>query len=161
MDTGLVGEYEVVALKLEPEDTELQFVTFYVADIFLGIDIRQIREINRQLEPIRVPHSPDHILGVINLRGEVTTIADLRRILGLLPGELSREARNLIVNSQGESIGLQVDRVCDTLTIHSDQIRPVPGNVDRVAGRFLTGVHTTDSELLVILNVEAALGDQV
>ncbi len=144
----------------EVETSEQQFATFYVGNILLGVDIRQVQEINRQLSVTEVPHSPDYVRGVINLRGEVTTVVDLRTILGLPHEDMGREGRNLIVNSQGESIGLLVDRISDILTLRSDQISPPPSNVDGVQGRFLSGVHTLDSEILVILNIEEALGDR-
>ena len=63
--------------------TELQFTTFYVGDILLGVDIQQVQEINRQLSVTDVPHSKDYVRGVINLRGDVATVIDLRTILGL------------------------------------------------------------------------------
>jgi len=144
----------------EVETSEKQFATFYVGNILLGVDIRQVQEINRQLSVTEVPHAPDYVRGVINLRGEVTTVVDLRTILSLPREDVGRESRNLIVNSQGESIGLLVDRISDILTLRSDQISPPPSNVDGVQGRFLSGVHTLDTEILVILNIEEVLGER-
>lgn len=155
-----VAQYEAVASEHETGTTEMQFATFYVGDMLLGVDIQQVQEINRQLNVTEVPQSPDHIRGVINLRGEVTTVADLRKILGLPPGEVTREGRNLIVTSQGESIGFLVDRISDILTLRMDQIDPPPTNVDGVAARFFSGVHSMESEILVILNIEEALSDR-
>lgn len=154
MSTTLVAEHELGI-------SEMQFATFYVGDMLLGVDIQQVQEINRQLDITEVPHSPDHIRGVINLRGEVTTVADLRKILGLPPGEVTRDGRNLIVTSQGESIGFLVDRISDILTLRDDQIDPPPTNVDSVAGRFFSGVHTMETEILVILDIEEALSDRI
>ena len=160
MSTTLVAEPETITSEREAGTAELQFATFYVGDILLGVDICQVQEINRQLNVTEVPQSPDHIRGVINLRGEVTTVADLRKILGLPPGEITRDGRNLIVTSQGESIGFLVDRISDILTLRSDQISPPPTNVDGTAGRFFSGVHTMESEIVVILNIEETLSDR-
>jgi purine-binding chemotaxis protein CheW len=159
MSTTLIAEKDSVASEHDTANTERQFATFYVGDILLGVDICQVQEINRQLNVTEVPQSPDHIRGVINLRGEVTTVADLRKILGLPPGEITREGRNLIVTSQGESIGFLVDRISDILTLRDDQISPPPSNVDVIAGRFFTGVHTMESEIVVLLDIEEALSD--
>ncbi len=159
MSTTLVAEHDTVD-EYEVGNAELQFATFYVGDILLGVDIRQVQEINRQLTVTEVPQSPDYIRGVINLRGEVTTVADLRKILGLPPSEITREGRNLIVTSQGESIGFLVDRLSDILTLRNDQISPPPTNVDGIAGRFFTGVHTMESEIVVILDIEEALNER-
>jgi purine-binding chemotaxis protein CheW len=156
----VASEHESGATEHETSASEQQFATFYVGNILLGVDICQVQEINRQLNVTEVPQSPDHIRGVINLRGEVTTVADLRKILGLPSGEITRDGRNLIVTSQGESIGFLVDRISDILTLRSDQISPPPSNVDGISGRFFTGVHTMDSEIVVLLDIEEALSDR-
>lgn len=137
-----------------------QFATFYVGDLLMGVDIRLVQEINRQLDVTAVPNSPSYVRGVINLRGEVSTVIDLRTILGLPEAEESRDTRNLIVHSQGEAIGLWVDRISDILTVSPDQISPSPSNVDGVDGKFFLGVHTLDSEICVLLDVEQVLSDR-
>ena len=137
--------------------SEQQYATFYVASLLLGVDIRQVQEINRQLDFTAVPQAPKHVRGVINLRGEVTTVMDLRKILGLEPADVTRDSRNLIVNSDGESIGFLVDRISDILTLRDDEISPAPTNIKGVQGKYFLGVHTVESEILVLLNVEAVL----
>lgn len=136
---------------------ELQLATFYVGDILLGVDIRQVQEINRQSSVTQVPHAPAYVRGVINLRGEVTTVVDLRKILGLPPAQVTRESRNLIVNSQGESIGFLVDRISDILSLRSDQITPPPSNINGIQSRFFSGVHALENGIMVLLDVEEAL----
>ncbi len=152
-----------MALLENPKETgvtEQQFATFYVGDILLGVDIRQVQEINRQSEVTPVPHAPSYVRGVINLRGEVTTVIDLRTVLGLPQAEASRECRNLIVNSQGESIGFLVDRISDILALRSDQITPAPSNLNGIQSRFFSGVHVLETGIVVLLNVEEALAVQ-
>lgn len=137
-----------------------QFATFYVGDLLMGVDIRLVQEINRQLDVTAVPNAPSHVRGVINLRGEVSTVIDLRTILGLPEAEETRDTRNLIVHSQGEAIGLWVDRISDILTVGSDEISPSPSNVDGVDGKFFLGVHTLETEICVLLDVEQVLSDR-
>jgi purine-binding chemotaxis protein CheW len=139
--------------------TELQFATFYVGRMLLGVDIRVVQEINRQSEITNVPHAPEYVRGVINLRGEVATVVDLRTILGLPKTERSRQTRNLIVHHRGESIGLLVDRISDILTLRADEIDPPPTNVDGVAGRLMSGVCTLDSEIVVLLDIDEVLAE--
>jgi purine-binding chemotaxis protein CheW len=139
--------------------TELQFATFYVGRMLLGVDIRVVQEINRQSEITNVPHAPEYVRGVINLRGEVATVVDLRTILGLPKAERSRQTRNLIVHHGGESIGLLVDRISDILTLRADEIDPPPTNVDGVAGRLMSGVYTLDSEIVVLLDIDEVLSE--
>ena len=138
---------------------ELQFATFYVGHMLLGVDIRVVQEINRQSEITQVPHAPDYVRGVINLRGDVATIVDLRAILGLPPSETSRQTRNLIVHHQGEAIGLLVDQISDILTLREDEISPPPTNVDGVDGRLMSGVCTLESEIVVLLDIDEVLSD--
>lgn len=136
---------------------ELQFATFYVGDILLGVEICQVQEINRQAAVTPVPHAPAYVRGVINLRGEVTTVVDLRTILGLPPAVVTRDSRNLIVNTQGESIGFLVDKISDILSLRSEQITPPPSNINGIQSRFFSGVHALESGIVVLLDVEEAL----
>lgn len=141
-------------------DAEQQYATFYVGNMLLGIDIRQVQEINRQLEVTAVPHAPNYVRGVINLRGDVATVIDLPTVLGLPRAEITRESRNLIINSNGESIGCLVDRISDILTLRNDQINPPPTNIDGVEGKYFSGVHTLESEIVVILNIKELLSER-
>ena len=151
-----------VVLK-EPDvlTSEQQYATFYVSNMLLGIDIRQVQEINRQLDVTSVPHAPEFVRGVINLRGDVASVLDLSTILGLPKSEVTRDSRTLIVNSGGESIGFMVDRISDILTLRADQINSTPANINGVQGRFFSGVHTLDSEVAVNLNIQEALSERI
>jgi purine-binding chemotaxis protein CheW len=136
---------------------ETDYVTMYVGDMLLGIDIAVADEINRHVDVTPVPHAPKFVRGVLNLRGEVVTVVDLRMILGLPPTEGSSGARTVIVRSEGEQIGLRVDRVADVVRAKSDQIAAVPPNLNGVDGRFFKGVFQLASELLVVLDIQVAL----
>lgn len=144
----------------KPQATEeLQFSTFHVGDLLLGVDIRIVQEINRQLDITPVPGAARHVCGVINLRGEVATVVNLRSVLGLPAAERNRDTRNLIVHSQGEAIGLLVDRIGDILTVRPDEVSDPPSNIEGVDSRFFSGVHTLDTDLCVLLDVEQVLSD--
>ena len=73
---------------------DLQVATFMIGNMLLGIDIQKVQEINRHLETTRVPHAPTCVRGVINLRGEVVTVVDLRSVLGLLQSETTADSRS-------------------------------------------------------------------
>ncbi|MBN2022135.1 MAG: purine-binding chemotaxis protein CheW [Pirellulales bacterium] len=135
----------------------LEFATFYVGDLLIGVNILQVEEINRHVTLTPVPHAPECVRGVINLRGEVVTVMDLRTILGLPRGEVTATTRNVVVNSRGEQIGLLVDRIADVVKAQGDNIEAPPANVGGVQGRFFKGVVKLDTELMVILDVDAAL----
>ncbi|HYW78494.1 MAG TPA: chemotaxis protein CheW, partial [Thermoguttaceae bacterium] len=140
--------------------TETEFVTFCVGDALMGVNIRQVEEINRHVEVTIVPHAPPYVRGVINLRGEVVTVVDLRRILGLPPAEITQQTRTIVVRSKGEQIGLLIDRIADVVKARNDEIDPPPANVGGVEGRFFKGVYKSDSELLIILDIDAALAGE-
>ena len=84
---------------------ETDYVTFYVGDVLLGIDINSVDEINRHVEVMPVPHAPPFVCGVFNLRGDVVTAVDLHVILGITQ-EASEATRTVIVRSKDEQIGL-------------------------------------------------------
>jgi purine-binding chemotaxis protein CheW len=135
---------------------ELQLATFYLGQLCLAVEIGQIQEIMRDVSITRVPESPPEVSGVINLRGAVATIIDLRRVLGLPPAAPGA-ARTLIVRSRDESIGLLVDRVADITSVDTRELLPPPPNVGRVDGRFIRGVCPRETEIIVVLDLEAAL----
>lgn len=139
---------------------EKQYATFHVGDLLLGVDIRVVQEINRQVDVTRVPNAPPHVRGVINLRGEVATVIDLRTVLGLPAAEMTRDTRNLIVHSQGEAIGLWVDKIADIVAVAEADVLPTPANVSGVDGKFFLGVSPQASKLIVLLDVERVLSDQ-
>jgi purine-binding chemotaxis protein CheW len=136
---------------------ELQLATFYLGELCLAVEIDKIQEITRDVTITRVPESSSEVSGVINLRGEVATIIDLRRVLGLPPAPAGVVSRTLIVRSQGESIGLTVDRVADITAVRNADILPAPPNVGRVNERFIRGVCPRETEIIVVLNLEEAL----
>ena len=154
-----VLEAKVLANNDAQETDVHQYATFYIDDLLLGVDIRQVREINRQVEATHVPHAPKMVHGVINLRGEVATVIDLRTVLGFPVIEPTRSTRTMIVQEGGESIGLVVDRISDILTLSKDEISLPPANVDGVDGRFFNGVHALETEIAVILSIEEVLNE--
>jgi purine-binding chemotaxis protein CheW len=134
-----------------------QCVTFYIGESLLGVPIQQIEEINRLIDLTPVPHGPAYVRGVVNLRGEVVTVVDLRTILGLDRIAMTRDTRNVILNFNGEHVGLVVDRVADVVTADADDIDRPPANLSSADGRFYCGVYKLESELMVLLNVEQVL----
>lgn len=136
---------------------EVEYATFHVGRLLLGIDIRHTEEINRQLDLTVVPHAPECVRGVVNLRGEVVTVLDLRSILGLEPQPLTAASRNVVVRTEGEQVGLLVDRVADVVTVSTEEMEAPPANVSGVSGRFFKGVYKLESALLVVLDVNLVL----
>lgn len=136
---------------------EIQLATFYIGDVLLGIDIDLVKEICRPMDMTCVPHTPTCVRGVINLRGEVVTLLDLRRILGL-PEQFNMDVqRNLIVNFNGEHVGFCVDVISDILTVESSKIEHAPANINGMEGRFFRGVFPLPEEIVLVLNLDEIL----
>ncbi len=137
--------------------SELQLATFWLGELLLGIDIRCIRGINRVGTLTLVPEAPPMVAGVVNLRGDVVTVVDLRTILGLDQPAMTSKTRLLIVQSGAESIGLLVDRVADVVTVSTNDAEPLPANLSGPASRYFAQVYRVGADLLVTLDVTAAL----
>jgi len=136
---------------------DMEFCTFYINNHRFGIDILNVREVNKRLVMTTVPHAPSHILGVMNLRGRIVTVIDLADKLGLSPVIPDKINRIIIVHSQGEYIGLLVARIGHVATVDIEKIEPPPVNIDSILGKYTQGVFKTESGLIGILDVEAVL----
>ena len=129
-----------------------QYTTFYCDNALLGLDISYVQEINRNLDLTRVPLGHPCVRGVMNLRGEVVTMLDLRTLMGLPKGPQSIRNRNLVVKCEGECFGLWVDGVADILTIDSQFISPPPSNLSIVEARLIRGVYQAEHTLVMIVD---------
>ncbi len=137
----------------------MELATFYVGDSLCGMDILKVQEINKLLEMTEVPLAPDYVKGILNLRGQIVTVIDLGNKLSLADTEISSETRNIIVNSNGEYIGLLVHRIGDVERTEEDKIEPPPANIGGIQGRYFEGVFKKEKSLIGILNVEEILKD--
>ena len=144
-------------MKPDKANTNIELATFYVGEALCGIDILNIQEINKQIEVTEVPQSAEYVTGVLNLRGRIVTVMDLGKKLGLSSIEMSKDNRNIIVDSEDEQIGLLVDRISDVLIADSSQIELAPANIGNIQGKFFNGVYKTDKSLIGILNIEEVL----
>ena len=138
-----------------------EFVTFRIGDALIGVDICAVEEINRHIDVTPVPHAPDNVRGVINLRGEVVTVIDLRTSLGMPATELNERTRAVVVRSRGERIGLLVDSITGVVEGKSEDMSAPPANVGGIEGRFFAGVHKLREELLIVLDIDAVLSGDI
>lgn len=138
-------------------EDELEFVTFYVGGMLMGIDIQQAQEINCNHEITQVPHSPECVRGVLNLRGEVVTVVDLRKILCLEEDGSENGSHNIIVQSGDERIGLVADKIAGVVYAKKNELEAPPANISGVEGRFFKGVFKLENELLVVLDCDEIL----
>ncbi|MBN2062676.1 MAG: chemotaxis protein CheW [Deltaproteobacteria bacterium] len=132
----------------------IELATFFVGGARCGMDILRIQEINKHLEMTMVPQAPEYVKGILNLRGQIVTVIDLGKKLGLTRTKISNETRNIIVHSQNEYIGLLVDRIGDVERAKRDSVEPPPANIGGVQGKYFEGVYKTENSLIGIINVE-------
>jgi len=135
----------------------VELATFYVGEAFCGMDILNVQEINKMMEMTTVPQSPDYVNGILNLRGQIVTVIDLGAKLGLSPTRISDTSRNIIVNSQGEYIGLLVDSIGDVVNAEWDLVEAPPANIGGVQGKFFKGIFKTENRLIGILDISRVL----
>jgi purine-binding chemotaxis protein CheW len=131
--------------------------TFMLGQAAFGVDTAQIQEVVRLGNLTPVHHAPAYVVGIRNLRGRIVTVIDLRRRLDLGRVAVGPESRILIVEGQGEPIGLLVDRVADTIDVNPADIHPAPANVNGVQSRHLRGVCRNGACLVALLDLTAIL----
>ena len=148
------------SLRSEIYSDTVELASFYVGEALCGMDILKVQEINKLIEMTRVPQAPEYVLGILNLRGEIVTIIDLGKKLGLKSTELNHKTRNIIVNSNGEHIGLMVEQISDVIQVEWEKVEPPPANIGDVQGKYFTGVFKTADRLIGILDVEKVLEEE-
>lgn len=138
----------------------VELATFYVGQALCGMDILNVQEINKLMEMTKVPQAPDYVTGILNLRGQIVTVIDLGKKLGLASTEFSESTRNIIVNSDKEYIGLLVSRISDVVEAKWDKVEEPPANIGGVQGVFFKGVFKTKNSLIGILDVNKVLAEE-
>jgi purine-binding chemotaxis protein CheW len=129
-----------------------QFCTFYVADMFLGIPVERVQEVLRYHTITRVPLAASSVSGLINLRGQIVTAIDLRRRLGLPPGEAGRTPMNVVIRTDDGAVSLLVDAIGDVKDVHDDSFEPSPSTLRHALRKLIRGAHKLDERLLLVLD---------
>lgn len=144
--------------KVEVVEESKQLVIFRLGDEEFGVNILQVREIEKLDQQItRVPKSPVFVEGVINLRGEIVPIVDLRKRFGLVVRQTSNEARVIIVDISEGQVGMVVDAVVEVVRLNVSAIESAPSITKGVDAYFLSGVAKINERLVILLNLERAL----
>ncbi len=140
------------------ESDLLQLVTFEVGSEEFAIPILSVQEINRMMQITRVPQSPDFVEGVINLRGKIIPVVDLRRRFGLPASESHGDNRIIVVEIHGRVIGFTVDRVNEVLRISPGIVEPPPSMVCGLESEYVQGVGKLEDRLLILLELRRLFG---
>jgi purine-binding chemotaxis protein CheW len=134
-----------------------QYATFYIADLFFGIETIRVQEILRYQEMTHIPLAAKAIEGLINLRGQIVTAIDVRRSLALESMGGDRTPMNIVIHADDGTVSLLVDEIGDVLDIALDSYAPVPENMPAQHRQFIDGVFRLSDRLMLSLNVEQLL----
>ncbi len=137
----------------ETGERQLQLVTFGLGEEEFAVDILAVQEINRMMALTRVPQSPAEVEGVINLRGKIIPVMDLRKRFGLAAAARSEQSRIVVVEVHGRVLGFIVDRVSEVLRISSRIVEAAPQMVCSVDSDFIAGVGKLEDRLLILLDL--------
>lgn len=131
-----------------------QYVTFWVGDLYCGIAASQVQEVLWVRSLTRVPLAPASIAGLINLRGQVLPVIEMRRRLKQPPSSECRQSACVVVQVGGEAAGLLADRLGDVVEAAGQNVRVVPENLVSSVGEVLSGVLKLEQGLLLVLAPE-------
>ncbi len=134
-----------------------QFVTCRIAKEEFAFDVLSVQEINRMVEVTRVPKAPYFVEGVINLRGRIIPVLDLRRRFGLSAVERTEDSRIMVVLVRQRMVGLIVDEVVEVLRLPQAMIEPPPSVGSTAGAEFTQGVGRIDDRLLIVLDLNRLL----
>jgi len=143
--------------KTQQADPLLQMVSFHLGEEVFIIDILQIQEIIRRMEISRVPKAPEYIEGVINLRGSVIPVMDLRKRFGIPLPEENEQERIIVIKTDDQPMGMIVDAVTEVLRLPPETIDPAPAVNSTIDSQFISGVAKVKDKLLFLLDLKQLL----
>lgn len=147
MNAGIEGQ----------KDDDLQIVTFRVGEEDFSVSILKVQEIIRMSAITKVPRSPEFVEGVINLRGNVIPVIDLRKRFGLPEAERNSDTRTIVVDCGGKVVGLIVDSVTEVLRLSKATVEAPPDIVGGVDSDYISGVGKLDDRLVILLDIDKVL----
>jgi purine-binding chemotaxis protein CheW len=137
-----------------------EFLTFTLGDEEYGVDILKVQEIRGYDTVTKIPDAPDFIKGVINLRGTIVPVVDMRIKFKLGRAEYNEFTVMIILNIARRVVGMVVDGVSDVMQLSAEQIRPAPEFGGSINTRFITGLGTLDERMLILVDIEKLMSGQ-
>jgi len=134
-----------------------QLISFMVGEEEFGLEILKIKEVIRIQQITKLPKAPSFVKGVINLRGDVIPVIDLREKFGLEGKDYGSMTRVIVVEVGGKSIGMVVDSVSQVIRVPIDQIEPAPPMVGGLAAEYLEGVAKMEDRLIILVRIDKIL----
>lgn len=136
---------------------QLQLVSFSVGDELFAVDILRVQEINRMMDLTKVPQSPEGVEGVINLRGRIIPVLDLRTQFRFPQTPRTDQTRIVVVEVRSQTIGFVVDSVHEVMRIQSSIVDPNPSLGAAIDSSFVSGVAKLEGQLLILIELDNLL----
>lgn len=134
-----------------------QFATFFLHDLYLGVEVLKVQELIRLQDMTRVPLAAAVVRGLINLRGQIVTAIELRRQFGMPERAPDRDPMNVVVRTDEGAVSLLVDEIGDVVEVDEQQFERAPDTIRGRARELVTGVYKLDGRLLLVLDVQQAV----
>lgn len=142
-------------------DQLIQLVSFILGSEEFAIDISKVQEINRMMKITKVPNSPEFIEGVVNLRGKIVPVVNLRDRLGLPKKEDDSKTKIIVTDINNSLIGFIVDEVNEVIRISKDIIEPTPSLAVGIEKELINGVAKLEGRLLILLNLDLLFNEKI
>ena len=144
-------------IAMASKSTATEFVTFRLADQWLGLPVLLVQEVLLSQRIATVPRAPQEVAGFLNLRGQIVTAVDLRTRLGLPPRAADQAPMNVVVRHEDELFSLLVDEVGDVLSVEGDALETAPPTLDAAWRQVCAGIIRRERGLLVVVHVHSLL----
>ena len=156
---NMISEAQHVAQHEAARSTSVggEFLTFRLGSEEYGIDILKVQEIRSYEQPTRIANAPEFVKGVVNLRGVIVPIVDLRLKLACAASEYNSFTVVIVLNVKGRVVGAVVDSVSDVIELGKDSIKPSPEMNTSVDTSFITGIGSVQGRMLILMDIEALM----
>ncbi len=159
MSTATVEQAEQQDIRTSFSSDDQQFLTFNLAGEFYGVDILKVQEIKGYTNVTKIPNTPEYLKGVLNLRGTIVPIVDLRMKFGMGVTEPTSFTVVVVVNVRNRVMGFLVDAVSDVLDLNAKDIQPPPEMGNTVDITFVAGIGNSNDHLVTLLDIDRVLTD--
>lgn len=139
---------------------DLQAVVFMLNRAYYGVPILQVQEIVKMTEITELPNTPDFVQGIVNLRGKIIPIIDMRKRFGLPEEKMDENWKILILKEEDVLFGVMVDQISEVEKVPATLIEKPPKIVAGVNGKFINGIAKTENRLLILLDIAKILSDE-
>jgi len=161
LETSAIANAAITAAKAAPPFSAQEWLTFRLGEEEYGMDILRVQEIRSYEKPTRIANMPDFVKGVVNLRGVIVPILDLRMKLGMTDLRYDGATVTIVLNVGSQVVGVVVDSVSDVLELKPDDVKPFPEMTTSVESRFITGIgslkHDGHDRMLILLDIASLI----